>query len=155
MRVALGPPPRKLRLGERLLGSISVLWARTTVKRYPAKEIARRLEKLFSLTKRPATLHEAQTADEVVCALRRRYVVSRDGIERSIAAAQFCALRGWRVRWCWGFATPPVQYAAWIEAEGEPVTGIYNVKGAFLPLIVVGDESQDDASTIGLETPAQ
>ncbi|WP_372502979.1 lasso peptide biosynthesis B2 protein [Streptomyces rhizoryzae] len=56
------------------------------------------------------------TAVSTVCA-------GRYCLQRSLATALLCRLRGVWPTWCTGVRTPPFSAHAWVEAEGRQVGG--------------------------------
>jgi hypothetical protein len=141
IRMALGPRA-SLDLRERLLGTVSVVWARHLVRHRSVDEIRARLDEILGRHSRPATAAQARRADEVVCAVRLGYLSQREATERAVAAALLCALGGTRVRWCWGVRTPPPETTAWIEAGGSAFGAAFNVAAAFTPLVTTTEVSR-------------
>ncbi|GAA2504846.1 lasso peptide biosynthesis B2 protein [Streptomyces gobitricini] len=88
-----------------------------------AKQPPRRIRALLTLIShgaRPATFDEARRARASVVALS----VSCAGegcLQRSLATALLCRVRGAWPTWCTGVRTQPFAAHAWVEAEGRPV----------------------------------
>ncbi|MBC3844428.1 lasso peptide biosynthesis B2 protein [Streptacidiphilus sp. 4-A2] len=70
----------------------------------------------------PATAAEASDARSVVTAVSRRCAGRRGCLQRSLATALLCRLRGTWPTWCTGVRTTPFFAAhAWIAVDGEPI----------------------------------
>ncbi|MDT0322271.1 lasso peptide biosynthesis B2 protein [Streptomyces millisiae] len=83
----------------------------------------RRIRAFLNAARRGA---RAATHDEALVARRDVTATStmcagRYCLQRSLASALLCRLRGTWPTWCSGVRTPPFAAHAWIEAEGSPV----------------------------------
>lgn len=106
------------RLGRRLAVHLAVGVARLLARRSPA-----RIRRTLELLRRGAA---AATPEQALAA--RTDVVSVSVLcsgnyclERSIATALVCRIRGVWPTWCTGVRTPPFEAHAWVEADGRPV----------------------------------
>jgi hypothetical protein len=127
---------QRLPLHRRVLPLIAVGVAKVLARIKPrhlrtALEFARR-------GARPATREQALAARRNVVSVSLR-CAGQACLQRSIATALLCRVRGaWPV-WCTGVRTQPFAAHAWIEAEGHPVdepftSGHYQVLLAIAPL---------------------
>jgi hypothetical protein len=57
-------------------------------------------------------------------------------LQRSLATALLCRLRGTWPTWCTGVRTMPFSAHAWVEADGEPVDEPHPA-GHYRPVITV------------------
>ncbi|MFF4160668.1 lasso peptide biosynthesis B2 protein [Streptomyces sp. NPDC001678] len=83
----------------------------------------RRIRQVLSLARRgaaPATGEQALTARRAVVALSAR-CAGEACLQRSVATALLCRMRGTWPDWCTGVRTAPFRAHAWVEAEGRPV----------------------------------
>ncbi|WP_232667162.1 lasso peptide biosynthesis B2 protein [Pseudonocardia sp. TRM90224] len=105
-------------LGRRLVIHVAVGIARGLARLAPV-----RIRRTFELLRRGAA---AATHEQALAARQDVVAVSvfcsgRYCLERSIATAIVCRLRGvWPV-WCTGVRTPPFEAHAWVEVDGVPV----------------------------------
>jgi len=134
VRVAIGCPT-SLSIRQRVFAMVAVARAAHLVRGRTIEQIADRLGSPLANCVRDASPEDARWADEAVCAVRPRFHSQRNAAERAAAAALLCALRGKRVRWCWGVRTPPAESTAWIEAGGQAFGAAYNVRDAFTVLV--------------------
>ncbi|MEU0566539.1 lasso peptide biosynthesis B2 protein [Nonomuraea sp. NPDC005983] len=74
----------------------------------------------LSMAARPATAEEAERARNAILGLSMRHGGPRC-LERSIAIALMCRLRGSWPDWCTGVSTHPFEAHAWVEADGRPI----------------------------------
>ncbi|MFD5268944.1 lasso peptide biosynthesis B2 protein [Streptomyces sp. NPDC058335] len=71
---------------------------------------------------RPATVAQATTARDAMCAVSLRCAGPKGCLPRSLGAALLCRLTGSWPTWCTGVrVVPPFTAHAWIEADGRPV----------------------------------
>jgi hypothetical protein len=100
-----------------------------------------RLEAVLTLVRRgaePATLEQVRAARRAVVSVSLR-CSGQACLQRSIATALLCRVRGvWPV-WCTGVRTQPFAAHAWVEANGYPVdepfaAGYYQVLLTVPPL---------------------
>lgn len=70
---------------------------------------------------RPASMAEAKACRDLVVGTSMRCAGPRC-LERSVATALLCRLRGSWPQWRTGVALQPFQAHAWVEAEGRPVS---------------------------------
>ncbi|WP_116213528.1 lasso peptide biosynthesis B2 protein [Streptomyces olivoreticuli] len=83
----------------------------------------RRIRRILSFLRRgaaPATMAQALAARQAVVATSAR-CAGEGCLQRSVATALLCRLRGVWPDWCTGVRTAPFRAHAWVEAEGEPV----------------------------------
>ncbi|MFF0869958.1 lasso peptide biosynthesis B2 protein [Nonomuraea sp. NPDC003560] len=84
-----------------------------------------RIQQVLRLVRRgacPATAAQASAARSAVTAVSRRCAIDRGCLQRSLAAALLCRLRGTWPTWCTGVRTTPFFSAhAWIAVDGEPI----------------------------------
>jgi hypothetical protein len=83
----------------------------------------RRIRAVLGLARRvgrPARYHEALRARQDVTAVST-LGAGRFCLQRSLATALLCRMRGNRPSWCSGVRTAPFGAHAWVEAEGRPV----------------------------------
>lgn len=84
---------------------------------------------------RPATREEASAARRAVVAVS--VLCAGEGcLQRSLATALLCRVRGTWPTWCTGVRTMPFSAHAWVEAEGEPVDEPHPA-GHYRPVITV------------------
>jgi hypothetical protein len=69
---------------------------------------------------RPARYEEALRARQEVTAVSTR-CAGRYCLQRSLATALLCRMRGRWPSWCSGVRTSPFAAHAWVEADGRPV----------------------------------
>jgi hypothetical protein len=119
--VAITDRPR-LAPHRRLLPWLAVVAARILMRRPPAR-IRAALEALRKGA-RPATAEEAGRAREEVVAVS--VACAGEGcVQRSLATALLCRLRGHWPTWCSGVRVQPFLAHAWVEVDGEPVDEPY------------------------------
>ncbi|AZQ70207.1 MULTISPECIES: lasso peptide biosynthesis B2 protein [Streptomyces] len=83
----------------------------------------RRIRRVLSLARRgaaPATGEQALTARRAVVAMSAR-CAGEACLQRSVATALLCRVRGTWPDWCTGVRTAPFRAHAWVEAEGRPI----------------------------------
>src|SRR5262249_22955820 len=98
----------------------------------------RRIRAVLTLVRRgaaPATYHEAEQALHAVLAVSV-LCGGRYCLQRSLATALLCRIRGVWPTWCTGVPTAPFIAHAWVEAGGQPV-GEPHGPGYYRPLIVI------------------
>jgi hypothetical protein len=74
------------------------------------------------VTNRDATVQEAFRQLTTAKFVTRRYPGRVACLELSLTTVLAAALLGRRIDWCFGFATDPQRFHAWIEVGGTPVT---------------------------------
>lgn len=82
-----------------------------------------RVRKLLCLARRgarPATAAEALRARQAVVGVSMRCAGPRC-LQRAIATALLCRMRGTWPTWCTGVRTAPFRAHAWVEVDGEPI----------------------------------
>ncbi|KOU36430.1 lasso peptide biosynthesis B2 protein [Streptomyces sp. WM6378] len=82
-----------------------------------------RIRRVLSMVRRgaaPATTSEALAAREAVVTLSAR-CAGEGCLQRSVATALLCRMRGVWPDWCTGVRTAPFRAHAWVEADGLPV----------------------------------
>ncbi|GGT76008.1 hypothetical protein GCM10010207_86210 [Streptomyces atratus] len=84
---------------------------------------------------RPASHAQALAARDAVVAVSVR-CAGQGCLQRSVATAALCRLRGVWPDWCTGVRTEPFRAHAWVEAEGQPV-GEPDDTHLFLPVMTV------------------
>ncbi|GHF48167.1 hypothetical protein GCM10010218_32050 [Streptomyces mashuensis] len=98
----------------------------------------RRIRRVLTAVRRgarPATAGEALAARRAVVAVSRR-CAGEGCLQRSIATALLCRLRGTWPDWCTGIRTEPFRAHAWVQADGRPV-GEPHPDGYYRPLMIV------------------
>ncbi|WP_174501725.1 lasso peptide biosynthesis B2 protein [Streptacidiphilus neutrinimicus] len=124
----------RLALWRRPLPLLAVGAARLLARVKPA-----RLRRILEFARRgaaAATAEQAAVAREQVVAVSMR-CAGNNCLQRSIAAALLCRLRGSWPTWCTGVRTHPFAAHAWIQVDGEPI-GEPHPAGFFRPLLSVG-----------------
>ncbi|GHG74889.1 lasso peptide biosynthesis B2 protein [Streptomyces griseocarneus] len=82
-----------------------------------------RIRRVLSLVRRgaaPATAEQALTARRAVVAVSAR-CAGEGCLQRSVATALLCRMRGVWPDWCTGVRTAPFRAHAWVEVDGHPV----------------------------------
>ncbi|MEU4208421.1 lasso peptide biosynthesis B2 protein [Streptomyces sp. NPDC026206] len=82
-----------------------------------------RIRRVLSLARRgaaPATAEQALAARRAVVAVSAR-CAGEGCLQRSVATALLCRMRGVWPDWCTGVRTAPFRAHAWVEVDGEPV----------------------------------
>ncbi|MFG3114262.1 lasso peptide biosynthesis B2 protein [Streptomyces sp. NPDC048197] len=134
--VPRSPPPHPAAATE------PVAAARLLAKANPAR--LRRILEFARRGARPATADQALAAREAVVSVSLR-CAGQGCLQRSLATALLCRLRGAWPTWCTGVRTHPFAAHAWVEAEGHPV-GEPHPKGHFKPLIAVPPSHRQGSS---------
>ncbi|MEU7648743.1 lasso peptide biosynthesis B2 protein [Streptomyces huasconensis] len=83
----------------------------------------RRLRRVLTAVRRgaaPATAGQALTARRHVTAVSLR-CAGEGCLQRSVATALLCRMRGVWPDWCTGVRTSPFRAHAWVEVDGHPV----------------------------------
>ncbi|MFI6642690.1 lasso peptide biosynthesis B2 protein [Streptomyces sp. NPDC050504] len=112
--------------------------AATAAARLLVRLPPRRIRRFLSVLARgaaPATAEQALTARRAVVAVSTR-CAGEGCLQRSVATALLCRVRGTWPDWCTGVRTAPFRAHAWVEAEGRPV-GESFPPGYFRPLLTV------------------
>jgi hypothetical protein len=129
---------RPLTPGRRLCAVLAVGAARLLTRR-PPRDVRRVLTRLAKGA-RPATYDEAAAARAAV--LRVSVMCAGDGcLQRSVAIALLCRVRGAWPTWRVGVRTMPFRAHAWVEAEGTAV-GESTDTTLWRPLITVESHSR-------------
>jgi hypothetical protein len=105
-------------LGSRLAAHAAVAAARLLARLPP-----RRIRAVLGLVRRgaqPARHEEALRARREVTAVST-LCAGRYCLQRSLATALLCRMRGRWPTWCSGVRTSPFAAHAWVEADGRPV----------------------------------
>ncbi|GAA0416572.1 hypothetical protein GCM10010357_42490 [Streptomyces luteireticuli] len=84
---------------------------------------------------RPATAEQTLAARRAVVSASAR-CAGEGCLQRSIATALLCRMRGVWPEWCTGVRTEPFRAHAWVQAEGRPV-GEPHPDGYYRPLMSV------------------
>ncbi|KUL46003.1 hypothetical protein ADL22_10765 [Streptomyces sp. NRRL F-4489] len=124
-----GPMPFRRRCQAHLAVGAARLLARLTPKRLGA------LLNLLRHGARAATYHEALRARRDVTAVST-LCAGTYCLQRSLATALLCRMRGVWPTWCTGVRTPPFSAHAWVEAEGRQV-GEPADAAAYRPILAV------------------
>ncbi|MGE5829336.1 MAG: lasso peptide biosynthesis B2 protein [Micromonosporaceae bacterium] len=118
----------------RLVAHLAVALARLLARQPPGR--IRRLLLVIRWGARPATGVEASAARRAVIAVSM--LCAGEGcLQRSLATALLCRLRGSWPTWCTGVRTMPFGAHAWVEADGEPVDEPLLPSGGYRPVITV------------------
>ncbi|MBH1937424.1 lasso peptide biosynthesis B2 protein [Streptomyces sp. AV19] len=107
-----------LRPRDRLPALLAVAAARPLAGLAP-----RRIRRVLSAVRhgaRPATAEQALAARRAVVSVSAR-CAGEGCLQRSIATALLCRVRGVWPEWCTGVRTEPFRAHAWVQAEGRPV----------------------------------
>ncbi len=83
----------------------------------------RRIRRVLSLVRHgatPATTDQALHARQAVVAVSAR-CAGEGCLQRSVATALLCRIRGVWPDWCTGVRTGPFRAHAWVEVDGQPV----------------------------------
>ncbi|GCD37324.1 hypothetical protein OEIGOIKO_05114 [Streptomyces chrestomyceticus JCM 4735] len=115
--VALGVPAR-LSFAERCAARCCVAAARLLTHCSP-RTLCRALEAVRRGA-RPATAPEAARARHAVVTVSLR-CAGNGCLQRSVATALLCRLRGHWPQWCTGVRTEPFRAHAWVAVDGRPV----------------------------------
>lgn len=138
MSVALAER-RRLPVHRRVLPLLAVCVARLLAKVRPA-----RLRTVLELARRgaaPATAAQALRAREEVVSVSLR-CAGQGCLQRSIATALLCRMRGAWPTWCTGVRTHPFAAHAWVEAE-QQLVGEGHPRGHFKTLMSIPPLSED------------
>ncbi|MGH4015342.1 MAG: lasso peptide biosynthesis B2 protein [Pseudonocardiaceae bacterium] len=95
----------------------------------------RRLLRLVRGDCAPASAHQALTARQAVVSVSVR-CAGRNCLQRSLAAALLCRMRGVWPTWCTGVRTEPFRAHAWVEVDGVPIGETFG-PGYYTPVIAV------------------
>ncbi|MER7001086.1 lasso peptide biosynthesis B2 protein [Streptomyces sp. NPDC000410] len=109
---------RRLPLRRRPAALLATAAARLIVALKP-----RRIRRVLSVVRRgaaPATMRQALAAREAVVAVSAR-CAGEGCLQRSVATALLCRMRGVWPEWCTGVRTAPFRAHAWVEVDGLPV----------------------------------
>jgi hypothetical protein len=68
----------------------------------------------------PATAYQSLNARQAVISVSVR-CAGRNCLQRSLAAALLCRMRGVWPTWCTGVRTDPFRAHAWVEVDGVPI----------------------------------
>lgn len=120
-------------LAQRPLVLVATAAARLVVRLPP-----RRIRQFLSVLPRgaaPATADQALAARRAVVAMSAR-CAGEGCLQRSVATALLCRIRGTWPDWCTGVRTSPFRAHAWVEAEGRPVGETFPT-GYFRTLLAV------------------
>ncbi|MGH3709521.1 MAG: lasso peptide biosynthesis B2 protein [Pseudonocardiaceae bacterium] len=123
----------KLPVGQRPAALIAVGAARVLAHLPP-----RRIRAVLTLVRRraaPATYQQAKDAHGAILAVSV-LCGGRYCLQRSLATALLCRIRGVWPTWCTGVRTAPFVAHAWVEADGQLV-GEPQGPGYYRPLIVI------------------
>lgn len=118
MSQVLDTDGRRPALGSRLTARTAVVAGRLLARLPP-----RRIRAVLGLARRgarPTRYEEALRARQEVTAVST-LCAGRYCLQRSLATAVLCRLRGHWPTWCSGVRTSPFGAHAWVEAEGKPV----------------------------------
>lgn len=130
---------RRLPVHRRVMPLLAVGVARLLAKVRPA-----RLRTVLEFARRgaaPATAAQALRAREEVVSVSLR-CAGQGCLQRSIATALLCRMRGAWPTWCTGVRTHPFAAHAWVEAE-EQLVGEGHPKGHFKTLMSIPPLTQD------------
>ncbi|MEV6394653.1 lasso peptide biosynthesis B2 protein [Streptomyces sp. NPDC051907] len=97
-----------------------------------------RIRRVLSVVRRgaaPATTRQAFAAREAVVAVSAR-CAGEGCLQRSVATALLCRMRGVWPDWCTGVRTAPFRAHAWVEVDGLPVGEPYR-PGEYQRMMVV------------------
>jgi Transglutaminase-like superfamily len=98
----------------------------------------RRIRSALCLLRRgaaPATYEQTLAAREAVVTVS--VLCAGEGcLQRSLATAVLCRMRGTWPTWCTGVRTPPFKAHAWVEVDGQPI-GEPQGAGYYRPIMSV------------------
>ncbi|MFE7612349.1 lasso peptide biosynthesis B2 protein [Streptomyces celluloflavus] len=105
-----------------------------------ARQSPHRIRQVLHVVRRgasPASVAEVRTARSAVITVSRRCAIERGCLQRSLATALLCRLRGRWPTWCTGVRTSPFFAAhAWVAVGGEPIDEPQGTDHYALTLIV-------------------
>ncbi|GGR70401.1 hypothetical protein GCM10010252_05770 [Streptomyces aureoverticillatus] len=104
-----------------------------------------RIRRVLSVVRRgaaPATADEALAARQAVVAVSAR-CAGEGCLQRSVATALLCRMRGVWPDWCTGVRTAPFRAHAWVEVDGLPV-GEPHRSAAYHRMMVVSAREAPD-----------
>ncbi|MCQ8771253.1 lasso peptide biosynthesis B2 protein [Streptomyces telluris] len=84
----------------------------------------------------PATAEQALAARQSVTALSPR-CAGEGCLQRSVATALLCRMRGVWPDWCTGVRTGPFRAHAWVEVDGRPIGEAHQAPGYYHRLMTV------------------
>lgn len=99
----------------------------------------RRIRTVLSLLRcraAPASYDQALTARDAVVATSVFCASGRGCVQRSLATALLCRIRGVWPTWCTGVRSVPFAAHTWVEADGRPVDEPYPA-GYYRPIITI------------------
>ncbi|WP_223775465.1 lasso peptide biosynthesis B2 protein [Streptomyces sp. 135] len=134
MSVPVALPPRDGRDRRRRAAPLIAV----AIARLLAKAPPRRLRRFMEIARRrarPATAAQALAAREAVVSVSLR-CAGQNCLQRSIATALLCRMRGCWPTWCTGVRTEPFAAHAWVEAEGQLIGEPYP-PGYYVPMLSV------------------
>ncbi|WP_367123376.1 lasso peptide biosynthesis B2 protein [Streptomyces phytohabitans] len=111
----------------------------------------RRVLRAASRGARPATAARTLEARTSVVAVSA-WCAGQGCLERSVATALLCRLRGVWPDWCTGVRTRPFRAHAWVEAEGRPI-GEPDDTGLFRAVMSVRHPASAPAAPAGPAAP--
>lgn len=114
------PTSRRIRRSDRLAALLAFPVA-LCLLRLPF-QTSSRLTHRYTSSLPPATREQAAAAVDAAHAAARSYPGRAACLELSLTAVLAAAARGRRLDWCFGFATDPRRFHAWVETDGRPVT---------------------------------
>ncbi|GAA4866312.1 lasso peptide biosynthesis B2 protein [Saccharopolyspora cebuensis] len=130
--VALSPRER-LPLRRRVLPLLAVGAGRLLSRARPAR--LRRVLEFARKRATPATAEQARAARSDVVSVSLR-CAGQGCLQRSIATALLCRMRGTWPTWCTGVRTHPFAAHAWVEVDEVPIGEPYP-KGHYKPMLAV------------------
>jgi hypothetical protein len=108
------------------------------IARVLAGQPPHRIKRILWLLRRgcgPASPQQAAASREAVVSVSVR-CAGRACLQRSIATALLCRMRGNWPTWCTGVRTSPFRAHAWVEVHGQPIGETFG-PGYYRPIIVV------------------
>lgn len=108
----------RLTAGQRVVALAAVGVARPLAALPPRR--LRQVLRLFSRGARPGRFEETLRARSATVTVSTR-CAGLGCLQRSVATALICRLRGRWPDWCTGFRTSPFGAHAWVEVDGHPV----------------------------------
>lgn len=143
MSTPVTPGPRAcLTFSERCATRTCVATARLLARLSP-HTLCRLLEHLRRGA-RPATAADALRARRAVVTVSLR-CAGEGCLQRSLATALLCRLRGHWPQWCTGVCTEPFRAHAWIAVDNQPI-GEPPGTARYQPLLMVPPRSHQDLS---------
>lgn len=137
MSIPAAMPDRVSLLGYRkLLPLLAVAVAYVLCKFKPSR--LRRTMQMLRRRARPASIDQARVARAAVVAVSVT-CAGRGCLQRSIATAVLCRMRGVWPTWCTGVRTSPFQAHAWVQVDDQLIDEPQPI-GYYIPTMIIPPE---------------